>query len=176
MPVVSLAHPEKIRGEAKGRAVALAASLQRPEIVGARPAGAPNPVAIANVSVEAVIVDDLTQIGENLLGGRYRFAEPWLEAIAEGVEVAVRSDSGIAVGDPGAAEAVLGFEDHEARARALGLEVKGGADARDSGADDRHIEMLSRLGFGIGRRRGLRHRFVPVPGTMACYPPDVSTE
>src|ERR1700679_2308538 len=42
VPVVALAHPEKIRGEANGRAVALAGSLQRPEIVGARPAGAPN--------------------------------------------------------------------------------------------------------------------------------------
>ena len=163
MPVVSLAHPEKIRGEANGRAVAPAASLQRPEIVGARPVGAPDPVAIANVSIEAIFIDDFAEIGENLISGRDRFADPWLEAIAERVEVAVRPDAGIAVGDPGAPETVLGFEDHEAHRRTLGLEVVGGADAGDSGADDRHIEMLRRLRFGVGRRRVLRHCFVPVP-------------
>ena len=78
--------------------------------------------------------------------------------------------------DPGAAETVLGFEDHEAQSRALRLEVVGRADTRDSCADDRHIEMLRRLGFGVGRGRVLRHRFVPVAGVTACYPPDVSAE
>src|SRR3984885_10066876 len=175
VPVVSLAHPEKICGKANGRAVAPAGSLQCPEVVGARPVRARNPVPVANVSIEAVVVDDFAEISENLLSGRNRFADPWLEAIAEGVEVAVRSDAGIPVGDPGAAEALLGFEDHEAHPRALGLEVIGGADARDSGANDRHIEMLRPLRFGVGRRRGLRHRFVPAPveGATAGYPPDV---
>ena len=118
-------------------------------------------MAIANVSGEAVFVDDLAEIGENLVRGRNRFADPWLEAIAEGVEVAVRPDAGIAMGDPGAAEAVLGLEDHEAHPGTLGLEVIGGADARDSGPDNRHIEMLRPLRFGVGRRRALPHRFAP---------------
>ena len=144
-------------------APSLRASLQRPEIVGARPARALNPAAVANVGGEAVFVDDFAEIGENLVRGRNRFADPWLEAIAEGVEVAVRPDAGIAMGDPGSAEAVLGLEDHEAHPGALGLEVIGGADAGNSGPDNRHIEMLRRLRFGVGRRRALPHRFVPVP-------------
>src|ERR1700733_14176597 len=98
VPVVSLAHPEKIRSEANGRAIALPASLQRPEIVGARPACARNPVPVTNVGVEAIVVDDLAEIGENLLSGRDRFADPWLETIAERVEVAVRPHAGIAMG------------------------------------------------------------------------------
>src|SRR6202020_2154910 len=81
VPVVSLAHPEKIRGEANGRAVAFPASLQRPEILGARPVRARNPVSVANVSIEAVIVDDFAEISENLLGGTNRFADPRLETI-----------------------------------------------------------------------------------------------
>ena len=124
MPVVTLAHPEKIRGEANGRAVAPAASLQRPEIVGARPLRAANSVAIANVSIEAIVIDDVAEIGENLGSGRDRLADPWLEAVAKSVEVAIRPDAGIAVGDPGAPKTVLGFEDHEARRRTLGLEGK----------------------------------------------------
>ena len=35
------------------------------------------------------------------------------------------------MGDPGAAEALLGFEDHEAHPMALGSEVIGGANAGD---------------------------------------------
>ena len=61
--------------------------------------------------------------------------------------------------------------------RALGLEVIGGADAGDSGADDRHIEMLGRLGFEsaagaicviVSSPRGLRPH--------GLHPPDVSGE
>ena len=64
MLVVSLAHPEKIRGEANGVAVVsrLPSSVQR--LSRARPAGAPNPVPVANVSIEAVFVDDFAEIGE----------------------------------------------------------------------------------------------------------------
>ena len=84
-------------------------------------------MAIANVSIEAIVIDDFAEIGENLRSGRDRLADPWLEAVAERVEVAVQPDAGIAVGDPGAPKTVLGFEDHEAHRRTLGLEVVGGA-------------------------------------------------
>ena len=67
---------------------------------------------------------------------------PRLEAVAEGVQVAVGADAGIAVGAPGAAEGLLGFERDEARARALRGEVIGRADAGDAGAGDQDVEML----------------------------------
>jgi hypothetical protein len=118
---------------------------------------------IANVSIEAIVIDDFAEIGKNLRSGGNRFADPWLEAVAERVEVAVRPDAGIAMGDPRAAKAVLSFEDHEAHLRALGLEVVGGADAGDSGSDNRHIEMLRRLRLEAGHRRDLRHRSSPSP-------------
>ena len=50
----------------------------------------------------------------------------------------------------GTAEGVVGFEHDEALARALLLQVIGGADAGDAGTDDQHIEVVGggRLGLG----------------------------
>jgi hypothetical protein len=57
--------------------------------------------------LKPVFGDDLAHIGENFRGGGDRRAGPWLEAIAEGVKIAVGADAGIAVGQPGAAKAFL---------------------------------------------------------------------
>jgi hypothetical protein len=44
---------------------------------------------IANVLIESIFVDDFAQVRENLDGIRNRLAHPWLETIAECIEVAV---------------------------------------------------------------------------------------
>ena len=46
------------------------------------------------------------------------------------------------MGQPSATEALLRFEDHEAGARTLLLQVVSAANTGDPGADNEHIEML----------------------------------
>src|SRR3954451_2964387 len=92
---------------------------------------------------EPVLLDDLTHIAENFLGRRDRRAGPWLEAVTEGVQVAVGTDAGIAMRRPGAAEGVLRFKNHKARVRTLPGQVIRRADARNAGAGDEDLEMLN---------------------------------
>ena len=134
MPVIALAHPQEIRGEADRLAGVGPGGLDGPQIVVARPACRGDLVAIADVRAEIVLLDHLAHVGQDLGRGRDRRAGPGLEAIAEGVEVAVGADAGIAVGQPGAAEALLRFQHDEARAGALLGQVIGAADPGNAGA------------------------------------------
>src|SRR4051812_45734220 len=104
---------------------------------------------------EVVILDYLAHVAQDFGGGRDRRAGPGLETVAERVEVAIRPDAGIAVGDPGAAETLLGFEDDEARSRTLPGQVIGPANAGDPGAHDQHVEMLGLGRSGPGERCSL---------------------
>ena len=97
---------------------------------------------------DVVLGDDFTHIAQNLGRRRDGRAGPWLEAIAEGVEVAVGAYAGIAVGEPGATEAFLTFEHNEAHPRALREEVISATDAGDSGTDDQDVEVLGLARFG----------------------------
>ena len=69
-------------------------------------------------------------------------AGPRLERIAEREHVKVGADAGITEQIPGAADAVAAFEDDEALARALMLQVIARADAGKAGTDDQHVEMV----------------------------------
>src|SRR4029077_16056189 len=82
-------------------------------------------------------------------------------AIAEGVEVAVGADAGIAMGQPGPTEALLRLEDDEARARAPGDEVIGGADPGNPRTDDQHVKMLGLLTASIRQCRVAHPRHTP---------------
>ena len=95
---------------------------------------------------EPVLGDDLAHIGANFRCRCDRRTGPWLEAVAEGVKIAVGADAGIAVGQPGAAKAFLRLENDKTRARELRRQVIGAADAGDTGADDQDIEMFGGLG------------------------------
>src|SRR5262245_4178902 len=105
--VIALTHPEKAGGEADGRACVLADSFDRPEIFFARPARRPDRVTVADVWFEAVLLDHLAHVGQDLRSSCDRRTSPWFEAVAEGVQVAVGSDAGILVRDPRAAETLL---------------------------------------------------------------------
>jgi hypothetical protein len=67
---------------------------------------------------------------------------PRPEAVAQRVHVGVRAHAGIAEQIPGAAARLAAFEDGVALARAAILQVPGGADAGEAGADDQDIEVL----------------------------------
>ena len=62
------------------------------------------------------------------------------------------------MGQPGAAETFLCFENDKARTAALLGEMIRTADPGDSGADDRDVEVLGLLRFGFGEYCGLGHR------------------
>src|SRR6185369_6813413 len=141
--VVALAHPQEVGGEVERLAGVEAGGLDGPEILGAGPARAVDAVAVANVAAEVVLVDDLLHVAQDLGRGGDGRARPRLEAVAEGIEVAIGADAGKAVGDPGPSEAALRLEHDEAGAWALPGEVVGSAHAGDAGADDQHIEMLN---------------------------------
>jgi len=103
-------------------------------------------VLIADVRGEIVLLDHVAHVFQDFLGACDRRCRPRLEAVAEGVQVAVGANAGIAVGGPGATKRLLGFQCDEARARALRGEVIGGAHAGDAGAGDQDAEMLCRAG------------------------------
>src|ERR1700760_3095577 len=109
---------------------------------------------VADVTAEIVLRDHLAYVGQDLFGCGDRRPDPWLEAVGEGVQVAVGADAGIAVRTPGAAKALLAFQDDEALAREIPAELIGAADAGDTGADDQDIDMRDALRSRIVRRLG----------------------
>ena len=158
MAKVALAHPEEVGGDPHRLSGGDLLRLDGPEVVGARPAGAHDPVAVADVAIKVVLLDHLAHVAQDFLSRGDRRAYPRLEPIAEGVEVAVGADAGVFVSQPGAAKALLGLQDDIAAVRALGLQVVGRTDAGDTGSDDQHVEVLGHAGLRLGRRRALHHR------------------
>src|SRR5690242_4363704 len=128
MPIVALAHPEEICGDAHCRTGVQPYGIDGPEPVRARPACAGDPVPIADVRTEVVFSDDFAHVAQNLGCGCDRRTGPGLEAIAESIEIAVGPDARVAVGEPGAAEAFLSFQHDEARPGTLLGEVIGASD------------------------------------------------
>src|SRR6185437_7011240 len=141
--VIAAAHEEEIAGEARELFLRTDFSLDRPARIGARPCGALDLVTEADVPVDAVLGRGLADIGADggAVGDRLGL-DPGFEAVAERVHVRIRADARIAEQIPGAAYRVTPFEDGEALARALGLQVIGGADAAQPGAHDDHFEMF----------------------------------
>jgi hypothetical protein len=105
-------------------------------------------VLVADVRSEIVFLDHVAHVFQDFGRARDRRCRPRLETVAEGVQIAVGADAGIAVGGPGAAKGLLGFQRDEARARALRGEMVGGANARNAGAGNQDVKMLR----GAGRR------------------------
>src|SRR3546814_18791538 len=97
--------------------------VDRPSIVGARPAAVGDAMAIADMVADAVFLDHLAHIFQDFLAARDRRADPGLEAIAEGVEVRIGADAGIFMRVPGAAERRLHHEDRVAFAGSLLLQL-----------------------------------------------------
>ena len=149
MAVVTLAHPEETGGETQLLSGVGALGDDGPKVVRIRPVRRKDAMAVADMGVETVFGDHFGHIRFDFRRGGDRRTGPRLEAIAEGVEIAVGADAGVAMRAPGAAEAILRFQRHEAGARALFGQVIGGADAGDSGADDHHVEVFGRSWGGL---------------------------
>src|SRR6266849_9366921 len=148
VPVVALAHPEEVRREANRFAAIGPDSFDCPEIFLARPPRRGNLVPIADVMAEIVFLDHLAHIAENLRGSRDRGAGPWLEPVAESMQVAVGPDSGIAVGSPGSAETRLRFEHDKTCPRTLLGQMVGRTNPGNARARDNHAEMLGAVSGG----------------------------
>ena len=104
-------------------------------------------------SGEVVLLDDLVEVGEDLLARGDGRAAPGLEPVAVGEQVAVGAHAGVAVGPPGAAAVVLRVQEHEGPVGEPLLQVVGGADAGDAGADDEDVDVagvLDLLGALLG--------------------------
>ncbi len=86
-------------------------------------------MAVADMGAEIVLVDHFAEVLEDLIGRGDRHTGPRLEAVAEGVEVAVGANARVAVHPPGAAEAIEPLQHYEACAGALFRQVVGPADA-----------------------------------------------
>src|SRR5262249_28007214 len=148
--VVALTHHEEIRGEAARLAGVDPRRVDGPAGVDARPAGPIDAVPVADVAAEAILVDDLAYVLQDLGGGGKRGAGPGFEAVAERIKIAVGTDPRKAMGDPRPAEGGLRLQHDEAELRTLAREVVGATDAGHAGTDDQHIEVLGRRGPSSG--------------------------
>ena len=102
-----------------------------------------SPVPIANQAIDAVLAGGFLDIATNrrAVGDGLRLA-PGLEVVAECVHVRIGTDARITKQVPGTAHGLASFENGEPLARAKALEVAGGADSGQAGADDQDIQML----------------------------------
>lgn len=125
---------------------------------------------IADVTAEVVLVDDLAHVAQDFGSSRDRRTGPGLEAIAEGIEIAVRADARIAVSEPGTAEAFLSFKDDKARPGALLGEVIRSTDPGDTCPNDHNVEVLGPgLWLRLGECSCLGHRFW-LSRRLSAYP------
>ena len=144
-----------------------------------RPVGANRAMAEAYPTIDAVGARRVAHIVEDRAPLRDRFRlPPGTETVAERVHVGVRTHAGIAEQVPGAADRLAPLQDQDARAGTVPLQVTGGADAGQPGADDDDVEML-RGHAGSPRRAATRLmnsavRSGRVIGSM-CPPPSISS-
>jgi hypothetical protein len=165
--VVAGAREQEVAGQARRLLGVGALDIDRPSRIVRRPLGAHDAMAEVDLSVDAVVTRRVPDVAEYRGPVRDRLGVlPWPEGVAERVHVRVRPDPGVPEQIPRAADGVSRLEDGEGLARALGLEVAAGADARKAGADDQHVKVFDRLGTrerarrlrgGIGRRLDERH-------------------
>ena len=99
-------------------------------------------VVVADVRREAGVVDHLAHVLEDLASGSDGSARPGLEAVTERVEVAVAAHPRVLVRQPGTAEVLECLQDDETALRHPLCQVVRGADTRDTGTHDQHVEVL----------------------------------
>ena len=87
MVIVALAHPQEIAGKCEASTISFSGRCYGPTIILGRPTAVGNAVAVANMLIDIVLFDHLTHIFEDCLGTRDGRIRPWLEAIAESIEI-----------------------------------------------------------------------------------------
>ena len=103
-------------------------------------------VAVANVSIDAVllrrlfqIIEDVGTLGDRLLVG------PGAEGEAHGVHIGVRPYAGVAEEIPGAAERLAAFHNEESLLGAVYLEMVGCADTGEARAYDQYVKVFCHM-------------------------------
>ena len=117
-----------------------------------RPARRGDPVEVADVPLQVVLVDDLVEVVEDLLPRRDRRPAPGLEPVAVGEQVAVGAHARVAVGPPGAAAVVLRVQDDERPVGEPVAQVVRRPDPGDPCADDEDVDVTAVLDL-LGVRR-----------------------
>src|SRR6516165_5824883 len=166
--VIALAHPQEAGGEPQPLSGVAPGDLDGPPAVLGGPAGRGDPVLVPDVLVEVVLVNDLVEVGEDLLARRDRRAAPRLEPVAVGEQIAVGAHARVPMGPPGSAPVVLGVEDDEGPVGELVSQVMRGADAGDPGTDDEDVDVagvLNLSGALTGSGRGCSRRHGRTSGT-----------
>ena len=139
--VIALAHPQKCTGERQFCAIAEARGVHGPEVGIAGPVTAGDAVSVADMLVDAVILNDFAEVTEDFPGAGNRCADPGFETITEGIEIRIGTHTGILVRLPGTTEGVFLFKNKKALRRALLLEMVRRANPRYAGSDDQYVDM-----------------------------------
>lgn len=96
---------------------------------------------------DVVLVRGLAQVGEDLVRpGDGVGRGPGLDVVAEGVEVRIRAHARVAEQVPGADQVLARLDRGPGAAGRRAGQPAGGADARQAGADDQHVERRGHRG------------------------------
>src|SRR5262249_13696788 len=141
--VVARAHEEEVAGEADGLSGVRSQGVDRPGGILAGPGGPRRPVPVADVVGHPELGGRLLHVTENrgTVGDCLRVA-PGLEAVSQRVHVAVRTHARIAKQVPGATHRRATFEDDVAFPRAHAMQVHGGPNPGEAGANDQHVVVV----------------------------------
>jgi hypothetical protein len=153
--VVARAAPQQAAGDRPGLRLAAGRACRDldghgPALVAGVPGRRDDLVAVADQSVDAVLLRDGAQVVEDQRTvGQRGVAGPGTPAVAEGEHVGVRADAGVAEEVPRAAEALAGLQDRHAAARVAAAQLRGGTDAGQAGPHHQDVDVLG-LGLAHG--------------------------
>ena len=158
--VVALAHQQEAGREPHPLAGVGAGDVDGPPPLLARPGDRRDPVVVADVARQVVVLDDLVEVVQDRRPRGDRRAAPRLEPVAVGEQVAVGADTGEPVGPPRAAPVVLGLQDHQRPVREPLLQVARSADPGHPRPDDQDVDVagVPDLLGGPRGNRCTRHR------------------
>ena len=141
--VVAATHKKKVAGDGlAGGIVPGFAGLQAPKRVGTRPGGLHYLAVETNVLTDGIFVGGLVHIGEDGRSiGNGLLRPPGLEVVAEGMHIAVRPNTRVAIEIPCSPDGIATLEDRVGLPRAFLLQVIGRTDSREARAHNHDVKM-----------------------------------
>jgi hypothetical protein len=141
--VVAATHEKEVAAQAHRLLGVAALHLHRPARLRRGELRAHHTMVEADLPVDPVVLCCLADIVEDRRAVRDRLRlPPRPEGVAQGVHVRVRADPRIPEQIPCPADAVPRLKDRVGLIRAVGPQVVTGADARQAGPNDQHIDMF----------------------------------
>nr|WP_239021608.1 hypothetical protein [Nocardioides jishulii] len=124
----------------------------RPARRGRVEVGGTDVVAEADVRREVVLLDHVVEVVEDPgTVSDHVVVGPRLERVAEGVQVGVGADAGIAEEVPRPTDPIACLQDGEGGPRPVDEEVAGSTDPGESRPDHQHVDLAVSGGQGCGR-------------------------